>query len=454
MTSPTLSPVATGSGAASELVQETLALTRRLFLQLTRRPSTLIAGILQPLIWLILFGALFAKAPEGLLPGGISYGRFLGAGVIVFTAFSGALNAGLPVMFDREFGFLNRLLVAPLRSRSSIVLASVLYITVLSLLQSPAIMLTAAVLPLPWRWPAAGVADPVAACVCRHGPQPWSGVCLPGHIELIAVIFANLCFGREHGLGPCHSATCWPACSLNPLTFAIEPIRCLSRLPIFQLFCLRPLRRCHRLWLSWHPCGPHRQPVSADPTLLNRKLIQHTSPFQPPFPVRTSRCSDRPSAGGGAGSCAAGFMFRCRGIARAPGRSEPVRPTLQPDPEPLEKPSTRRTRATRPRMTRLTFTALWAVAEEAVGDWPAAEDIQAIVFRTNVASMTLAYRRRIRSEIAGAEAPPLPRPCSRCNAKGAGTPADLPRPRAAGWHQTARAFRKRPEAPMIPSGTA
>ena len=97
-----------------------------------RRPSTLIAGVLQPLIWLILFGALFANAPEGLLPGGMSYGRFLGAGVIVFTAFSGALNAGLPVMFDREFGFLNRLLVAPLRSRSSIVLASVIYITALS----------------------------------------------------------------------------------------------------------------------------------------------------------------------------------------------------------------------------------------------------------------------------------------------------------------------------------
>ena len=116
MTSPTLPSLADDSGALSELIQETVALTRRLFLQLLRRPSTLIAGILQPLIWLILFGALFANAPEGLLPGGMSYGRFLGAGVIVFTAFSGALNAGLPVMFDREFGFLNRLLVAPLLS--------------------------------------------------------------------------------------------------------------------------------------------------------------------------------------------------------------------------------------------------------------------------------------------------------------------------------------------------
>ena len=63
--------------ATAELVQETLALTRRLFLQLARRPSTLVAGVLQPLIWLVLFGALFANAPAGLLPDGMSYGRFL-----------------------------------------------------------------------------------------------------------------------------------------------------------------------------------------------------------------------------------------------------------------------------------------------------------------------------------------------------------------------------------------
>ena len=33
------------------LYQETFALTKRLFIQLKRRPSTLLAGILQPIIW-------------------------------------------------------------------------------------------------------------------------------------------------------------------------------------------------------------------------------------------------------------------------------------------------------------------------------------------------------------------------------------------------------------------
>ena len=220
------------TSAFAEISQETLALTRRLFVQLARRPSTLVAGVLQPLIWLVLFGALFANAPAGMLPGGMSYGRFLGAGVIVFTAFSAALNAGLPVMFDREFGFLNRLLVAPLRSRSSIVLASVLYITSLSLVQSLAIMVTAAALG--YGWPGAAglvlvLATLLLLTVAVTALSLGLAFALPGHIELIAVIFvANLpLLFASTALAPISFMPAWLGwlAALNPLTFAIEPIR-------------------------------------------------------------------------------------------------------------------------------------------------------------------------------------------------------------------------------------
>lgn len=229
---PSPLPLAPEASALAEISQETLALTKRLFLQLQRRPSTLIAGVLQPLIWLILFGALFAKAPAGLLPGGMSYGRFLGAGVIVFTAFSGALNAGLPVMFDREFGFLNRLLVAPLRARSSIVLASVLFITALSLVQSLAIMAAAALLG--YGWPGGGglLLVLVTLLLLVFAVTALSlglAFALPGHIELIAVIFvANLpLLFASTALAPISFMPAWLGwlAALNPLTFAIEPIR-------------------------------------------------------------------------------------------------------------------------------------------------------------------------------------------------------------------------------------
>jgi ABC-2 type transport system permease protein len=218
--------------ALAEISQETFALTRRLFVQLLRRPSTLVAGVLQPLIWLVLFGALFANAPAGLLPGGGSYGRFLGAGVIVFTAFSAALNAGLPVMFDREFGFLNRLLVAPLRSRSSIVFASVLYITSLSLVQSLAIMATAALLGYGWPGPTGLALVLVTLLLLVFAVTALSlglAFALPGHIELIAVIFvANLpLLFASTALAPISFMPTWLGwlAALNPLTFAIEPIR-------------------------------------------------------------------------------------------------------------------------------------------------------------------------------------------------------------------------------------
>ena len=241
MTTPSLSSHmdSNDSGALAELWQETFALTRRLFMQLMRRPSTLVAGVLQPLIWLILFGALFSNAPEGLLPGGMSYGRFLGAGVIVFTAFSAALNAGLPVMFDREFGFLNRLLVAPLRSRSSIVLASVLYITALSVIQSIAIMGTAAVLGYGWPGGSGLLLVLLTLLLLVFAVTALSlglAFALPGHIELIAVIFvANLpLLFASTALAPLSFMPPWLGwlASLNPLTFAIEPIRAAYRGPL------------------------------------------------------------------------------------------------------------------------------------------------------------------------------------------------------------------------------
>jgi ABC-2 type transport system permease protein len=232
---PALSPLPQTSAtpsALAEIRQETLALTRRLFVQLIRRPSTLVAGVLQPLIWLVLFGALFAKAPAGLLPGGGSYGRFLGAGVIVFTAFSAALNAGLPVMFDREFGFLNRLLVAPLRSRASIVLASVLYITSLSLVQSLAIVGTAGLLGYGWPGATGLVLVVITLLLLVFAVTALSlglAFVLPGHIELIAVIFvANLpLLFASTALAPISFMPTWLGwlAALNPLTFAIEPIR-------------------------------------------------------------------------------------------------------------------------------------------------------------------------------------------------------------------------------------
>jgi ABC-2 type transport system permease protein len=228
------SPEPLADSGLADFVQETLALTKRLFIQLQRRPSTLVAGIIQPLMWLILFGALFQNAPQGMMGNDLSYGQFLGAGLIVFTAFVGALNAGLPVMFDREFGFLNRLLVAPLASRYSIVAASAIYIVALSFVQTAAIIgvnaLMGAGLP---SIAGLGIIALIIFVLVLGVTALSLGLtfALPGHIELIAVIFVvnlPLLFAST-ALAPLSFMPQWLqwVAALNPLTYAIEPIRYL-----------------------------------------------------------------------------------------------------------------------------------------------------------------------------------------------------------------------------------
>ncbi|MEL6938974.1 MAG: ABC transporter permease [Cyanobacteria bacterium J06598_1] len=215
-----------------EFIQETTALTRRLFIQLQRRPTTLVAGVIQPLMWLILFGALFQNVPSGLFGESQNYGQFLGSGIIVFTAFAGALNAGLPVMFDREFGFLNRLLVAPLVSRFSIVIASALFIATMSLVQTTAIVALSAVLGAGLPGPAGILLMTAIVLTLVFGVTALSlglAFALPGHIELLAVIFITnlpLLFAST-ALVPLSFMPPWlqVVASLNPLSYAIEPIR-------------------------------------------------------------------------------------------------------------------------------------------------------------------------------------------------------------------------------------
>lgn len=215
-------------------IQELLVLIKRLFIQLKRRPITLISGILQPLLWLILFGALFQKAPFSISNLENNYLQFFYPGILVFTAFAGSLNSSLPLIFDREFGFLNRLLVAPLNSRFSILFSSAFFISVLSFIQVFFIMLFGILLGIQLPSVESLIFSFFFLFLLIIGITTFSillALLLPTHIELIAVIFVlnlPLLFSST-ALAPLDFMPSWLqiiSC-LNPLTYTIEPIRFL-----------------------------------------------------------------------------------------------------------------------------------------------------------------------------------------------------------------------------------
>nr|AIU44640.1 hypothetical protein [Cyanophora paradoxa] len=215
-------------------LQELIVLVKRLFIQLKRRPITLISGILQPLLWLILFGALFQKAPFAVSNLENNYLQFFYPGILVFTAFAGSLNSSLPLIFDREFGFLNRLLVAPLNSRFSILFSSAFFISVLSFIQVFFIMLFGILLGIQLPSLESLLVSFFFLFLLIIGITTFSillALLLPTHIELIAVIFVlnlPLLFSST-ALAPLDFMPSWLqiiSC-LNPLTYTIEPIRFL-----------------------------------------------------------------------------------------------------------------------------------------------------------------------------------------------------------------------------------
>jgi ABC-2 type transport system permease protein len=218
----------------ADLWQETAALTRRWFIQLKRRPSSLALGIFQPLMFLVLFGSAFRNAPT-MLAGSSdgNYIQFLAAGVLVFTAFGTALNSGLPIVFDREFGFLNRILVAPLASRLSIVFASAIYIVTMSVVQTTVVM--AASYAMGANFAAGWAGIPLVFLVVMLLVIGFTALSIglafivPGHVEILGLllvlnlplIFASTAFAP---LAFMPDWLKWVA-SLNPLTWAIEPVR-------------------------------------------------------------------------------------------------------------------------------------------------------------------------------------------------------------------------------------
>lgn len=95
----------------TSFIQAFLTLSQRWLWRLRREPSALVASVVQPVIWLVLFGNLFSSGLEGL---GESYIAFMTAGVIVMTVFNGAMAGGVEILFDRESKLFERLVAAPI----------------------------------------------------------------------------------------------------------------------------------------------------------------------------------------------------------------------------------------------------------------------------------------------------------------------------------------------------
>ena len=131
-------PLGRAPGAAAS----TYFLLGRLLRATVRQPIWLIIMLVQPIIWLWLFGQLFRRVVT--LPGfgASSYLDFLAPGIVVMTALFGAAWAGMPIINELNEGVLARMLTTP-ANRGAMVAARVLHTGISTVVQGVLITLMA-----------------------------------------------------------------------------------------------------------------------------------------------------------------------------------------------------------------------------------------------------------------------------------------------------------------------
>jgi ABC-2 type transport system permease protein len=102
-----------------------------------REKSRLFSAVARPLLWLFIVGAGISR----LVPNdtGVPYSQFIFPGIIGMTILFSSIFSSISIIWDKEFGFMKEILVAPV-SRLSIVVGKALSGTIVSTIQAAIIL--------------------------------------------------------------------------------------------------------------------------------------------------------------------------------------------------------------------------------------------------------------------------------------------------------------------------
>ncbi len=135
-----------------------VALTGRELKKWYKQPFVLFISLIQPIIWMGLFGKAFnlsALAPPGTQAqagflatfGTSDYFSYMAVGMLSFVVLFATMFSGMSIVWDRRLGFLNKVLSTP-ASRGSIVLSKVFIAVVRALVQAGIVLIAAVFLGL------------------------------------------------------------------------------------------------------------------------------------------------------------------------------------------------------------------------------------------------------------------------------------------------------------------
>jgi ABC-2 type transport system permease protein len=218
-------------GSAIDFARQTLAVAEPDIRKLIRDPVELLARMVQPVLWLLIFGQVFTRT-RAIPTGGVRYLDFMTPGILAQSVLFGAIFYGISLIWERDLGIIQKFLVSP-AARSSLVLGRAISSTVRSLCQMTVVYLLAFSLHVQLRFDPraiAGVAAAVmlgsavfstfsliAACIVKSRER-FMGI---GQVLTMPLFFAS------NAIYPLSLMPPWlrGISKVNPLTYQVDALR-------------------------------------------------------------------------------------------------------------------------------------------------------------------------------------------------------------------------------------
>ncbi len=229
---------------------------RRELIRFQRDRLRAITSLIQPLLFLLVLGTGLSSLARGSLPSGVNFKTFIYPGVLAMSVLFTAIFSAASIVWDREFGFLREMLVAPV-SRASIVIGKCLGGATIATMQGILILALAGLAGVPY--------DPVLMLILIGEMLLLAftltafGVMMAARITQFQAFMALTqmlvmpLFFLSGALYPLHGLPTWLSVltRLDPLTYVVGPMRHA----VFSHLSLSPI--AERVlspsinWLGW-----------------------------------------------------------------------------------------------------------------------------------------------------------------------------------------------------------
>jgi ABC-2 type transport system permease protein len=199
-------------------------------LRFLRDRMRIVSSLAQPLLFLFVFGGGLAPAMSGLARGQLNFTEFMFPGILGMAVLFTSIFSAVSIVWDREFGFLKEVLVAPV-SRTSVAIGKVAGGSTVAMFQGLIVLILAPFigvrLTLDQILILIGLMLLLAAVMTSFGillaarQQTMEGFQMMMQFLVLPMFFLSGAFFPLHGV-PLWMQ--WLA-DINPVTYAVDPLR-------------------------------------------------------------------------------------------------------------------------------------------------------------------------------------------------------------------------------------